>query len=181
MFLFGFELGNGWIISVFVLLISYGPMIFGGKAAKRLVNFSFSSTRGKVFSVIISVFFIAWLIYPLVLKIQVGTVQFYFGLAFLAAGAVCSVISFINYFSTPLDQPIEKGLYRISRNPIYVSMSVMVVGLALVLHSWIIGLLLVLNMLLQHFIILEEEQYCEETYGESYLQFKARVPRYLFF
>ena len=123
-----FELGNGWIITVFVLMVSYGPMLFGGKASKRLINFSFSSTRGKVLSAIMMVFFMIWLIYPLFLIIQVGTAAFFIGCVLLVSGAVCSVISFINYFSTPLDQTIEKGMYRISRNPIYVFMTLYVCG-----------------------------------------------------
>ena len=57
----------------------------------------------------------------------------------------------------------------------------MFAGMALILHSWIIGISLVFNVLMQHFIILEEEEYCEKTYGDSYIRFKSRVPRYLIF
>ena len=177
----GFELGNGWIITAFIAIISYGPMVFGGEASKRLVNFSFSSTRGKVLSAVMMVLFLLWLIYPFFLRIRVGTAAFYIGSGLLALGSVCSVISFINYFSTPLDQTIEKGMYRISRNPIYVFTTLMFVGMALTLHSWVIGISLVMNLIMQHFIILEEEVYCENTYGDSYRMFKARVPRYLIF
>lgn len=181
MSIFGFELHNGWIVSVFILLISYGPMTFAGKAGKRLVNFSFMSTRGKALSILMSAVFIVWLLCPVFLRIMFGTVQFYVGVILLIVGAVFSLISFSNYFSTPLDQTIEKGMYRISRNPIYVFMMVMLAGEAFVLHSWIIGISIVICAIMQHFIILEEEAYCEQTYGESYIKFKARVPRYLIF
>ena len=181
MSILGFELHNGWIVVVFIAIISFVPMMFAGEAGKRLVNFSFASTRGKILSVIISGLYIIWLLYPFFLKIMVRTPQFYIGMVLLVTGAVFSIISYLNYFSTPLDQPIEKGMYRISRNPIYVFMTVMLMGEALVLHSWLIGITIVLCFIMQHFIILEEEVYCEKTYGESYLQFKARVPRYLFF
>ena len=181
MSLFGMEIGNGWIISVFVLAVAYVPMIFGGKASKRLVNFSFTSSRGKVITAIMSFFFLFWLVYPVFLQIRFESILFIIGSIILAVGAVCSVISFINYFTTPLDQAIQKGLYRISRNPIYVFMTMMGAGLTLMLKSPLVGIALAGNFILQHFIILEEEEYCAAQYGESYLEFKRRVPRYLFF
>ncbi|MDC7125148.1 MAG: methyltransferase [Spirochaetales bacterium] len=146
------RIGNGWILSLMVLAVSYIPMLFGGKAAKRLVDYSFASTKGKAFSVIMSILFIPLIVYPVFLKIQIGSIQFYIGIVLLVVGAVAAITSFINYFSTPLDEPINKGMYRISRNPIYISFSLMVVGMALMLHSAIIGGLIVLNFVLQHFI-----------------------------
>ena len=43
---FSFTIGNGWILSLIILAVSYVPMLFGGKAAKRLVDYSFAGTRG---------------------------------------------------------------------------------------------------------------------------------------
>jgi protein-S-isoprenylcysteine O-methyltransferase Ste14 len=54
-------------------------------------------------------------------------------------------------------------------------------GMALMCHSGIMAILLILVCILQHFIILEEEAFCMRRYGESYKTFKERVPRYLLF
>lgn len=175
----GFEVGNGWILSLIYLAVSYGPMCFGGKAVKRLVDFSFASTMGKINSFIIMLLIVLLLAYLVFLNIQFGTVLFYVGLGLFILSGISAITSFIYYFSTPLDQPVCRGMYRISRNPIYVSMAAMAFGMVLMCHSVIIAILLVILLILQHFIILEEETFCMEKYGESYREFKQRVPRYL--
>jgi len=77
MSLLSLEIGNGWILSLIFLAVSYMPMFFGGKAAKRLVDFSFAGTIGKINSFIMMVLFIPLLAYPVFLKIQSGTILFY--------------------------------------------------------------------------------------------------------
>ncbi len=179
--MFGIEIGNGWIQSLIYLAVSYAPMLFGGKAAKRLVDFTFASTMGKINSFFIMLLFILMLVYPIFLKIQTGTFFFYTGLVLFILSGILAITSFINYFSAPLDQTICKGMYKISRNPIYVSISLMGFGMALMCHSALITIFLIMNLILQHFIILEEEKFCMEKYGNSYREFKHKVPRYLLF
>ncbi|MBN2039810.1 MAG: isoprenylcysteine carboxylmethyltransferase family protein [Spirochaetes bacterium] len=173
------EIGNGWIISLIYLAVSYLPMLFGGKAAKRLVDFSFASKKGKINSLILTVLFIFLLVYPVFLQIHFNSVFFYAGLAVFILSAIGAVTSFINYFSTPLDQTICRGMYKISRNPIYVTVTAMGFGMALMLHSPVIAVILAILSILQHLIILEEEEFCINRYGESYIEFRQRVPRYL--
>ena len=84
------------------------------------------------------------------------------------SGSAFYLVSAINYFSTPLDQPINRGIYRITRNPLYVSGTVIFIGTAFILHSAVIGASIVLNVTLQHFVILDEELFCRKKYGESY-------------
>ena len=182
MSIFGAEIGNGWILSLILLAVMYVPTIFAGKAVKkRLFDFSFTSKRGKTINGFMSLLFIVIFIYPLFLTIQFGTLLFYIGLAIYGVSGIATVISFLNYFSTPLDQPIRKGMYKISRNPIYVFASLTIAGIALMCHSVIMGVIVILHCILQHFIILEEEKFCLEKYGEEYKEFKERVPRYLLF
>ena len=180
MSVFGIEIGNGWIFSLIYLAVSYVPMLFGGKAAKRLVDFSFASVMGKINSFVIMLLNLLLFAYPVFLKIQTGTI-FYTGLGIFVLSAIAAITSFINYFSTPLDQTICKGMYRISRNPIYMSVTFMEFGMSLMCHSVIMAILLVVMLVLQHFIILEEEKFCMEKYGERYREFKQKVPRYLLF
>lgn len=181
MTILGIEIGNGWIIGLIYLAVAYLPMLFGGKATKRLVDFSFASTAGKINSFMIMGLFVLIIVYPVFLTIQFGTVFFYIGLvAFLLSG-IAVITSFVNYVSTPLDQTICKGMYKISRNPIYVSVAAMGFGMALMCHSVIIAIFLIILLILQHFIILEEEKFCMDKYGESYREFKQNVPRYFLF
>ena len=181
MSIFGVEIGNGWILSLILLAVMYVPMTFGGKAAKRLSDFSFASKRAKSMAAFMSLLFIVAIVYPLFLTMQFGSLLFYIGLAVYVVSGIATVITLLNYFSTPLDQPIRKGMYKISRNPMYLFASLVVAGIALMCHSVIMGVIVILHSILQHFIILEEEKFCLEKYGEEYKEFKERVPRYLLF
>lgn len=176
-----FKIENGWILSLLILSIAYGPKVFGGRRYKRLVNYNFASPKGRVFSALVSAALLIMAVYPLFLRLRVGTFMFNMGLAlFIISGAV-AVTSFCNYLTTPMDQAICRGIYRVSRNPIYLSMTSMSAAMAMMLHSLVIGGLVLGTALLQHFIILEEEQFCEQKYGEAFLSYKAQVPRYFSF
>jgi protein-S-isoprenylcysteine O-methyltransferase Ste14 len=81
---------------------------------------------------------------------------------------------------TPTPSLIVEGPYRFSRNPIYVAMTAMQVGIGLALDNiWIIGLA-VPALATVHFIaVLPEERYLAEAFAASYEQYRARVRRYL--
>jgi protein-S-isoprenylcysteine O-methyltransferase Ste14 len=179
MSIFGFKIENGWILSVIFLAVSYLPMMFSSRGAKRLVNFSWMSKRGNFIAVLLFVLYFGMMIYTLFLPIQFNSLLFYFGLGVFALGLLGSVISLVNYFTTSLDQVISKGIYQISRNPVYVTMAVCWLGIAIMLDSMIIAVATVVYMVLTHWVVLEEEDYCQKTFGDDYLEYKNSVPRYL--
>jgi protein-S-isoprenylcysteine O-methyltransferase Ste14 len=74
---------------------------------------------------------------------------------------------------------VTTGVFRYSRNPMYVGMSLMVVGLAIALASdWMLVALIPAALVVHYGAILREERYLEQKFGEPYRQFKASVPRY---
>lgn len=80
----------------------------------------------------------------------------------------------------PTTSMLERGPYRRSRNPLYLGMIALYVGLALLLPTlW--GLLLVpLAMVLVEWgAIRPEERFLHETFGEAYDAYVARVRRWL--
>ncbi len=80
----------------------------------------------------------------------------------------------------PTTTVIQKGLFRYSRNPIYLSFCVATVGAGLVLNSWwIVVSVAVLKPLLERFVISREEAYLEKKFGEHYLDYKKQVRRWL--
>jgi protein-S-isoprenylcysteine O-methyltransferase Ste14 len=82
------------------------------------------------------------------------------------------------------DQPVraivQTGPYRITRNPMYLGMGMILSGAAFLLNA-IGGLLLVPVFLLalDRFQIRREEAYLERQFGGQYLQYKHRVRRWL--
>jgi len=74
----------------------------------------------------------------------------------------------------------ERGPFRLTRNPMYLQMVLVCIGLAVVLMNWwVLVLTPVAGWLLQRFAILPEEAYLERKFGEAYLAYKGRVRRWL--
>lgn len=80
----------------------------------------------------------------------------------------------------PTSTIIKRGVFRYSRNPIYLAFCIATVGSGLVLNSWwiLIGVL-PLIYLLQQLVIKREEAYLESKFGEVYLDYKRRVRRWV--
>ena len=76
---------------------------------------------------------------------------------------------------------ITTGIYRISRNPYFFSYDILILGYILFFPSIILIVLYIALVVIFHQMILEEEKYLEAVHGDSYLQYKVRVSRYLSF
>lgn len=70
------------------------------------------------------------------------------------------------------------GIYRYSRNPIYASFIFMNTATFLFLPSVILLLIMLYGMIVHHYIILGEEQFLENTFGDEFRAYKKHVPRY---
>jgi protein-S-isoprenylcysteine O-methyltransferase Ste14 len=72
------------------------------------------------------------------------------------------------------------GLYRFSRNPMYIAVTLILSGWALGFHSralWIYALAVALTFHLR--VVFGEEPWLARTHGEAWPRYKARVPRWL--
>jgi protein-S-isoprenylcysteine O-methyltransferase Ste14 len=75
---------------------------------------------------------------------------------------------------------IEAGPFRITRNPMYLQMVLVCVGVAIALGNvWILALTPLCAWLLQVLAIHPEERYLEHKFGACYFTYKARVRRWL--
>lgn len=80
----------------------------------------------------------------------------------------------------PSEALITDGPFRISRNPIYVAMTGLYMGLAFLLNSaWPVMLFVPLLMLMQWGVILREERYLFRKFGNEYTAYRSRVRRWL--
>jgi protein-S-isoprenylcysteine O-methyltransferase Ste14 len=75
---------------------------------------------------------------------------------------------------------IVEGPYRFTRNPMYVGLTSIQIGVGAALDNGWVVLLAVPALLLVHLIaVIPEERYLEETFGAGYAELKRRVRRYL--
>ena len=107
-------------------------------------------------------------------------------LAVLGIGIAAAAIFRFRALGTPVDptgRPTALstgGIYRFTRNPMYLGAVVMFAGIALALRSsWLLLLVPALAILLEHLAIRREEAYLERRFGEAYRAYKARVRRWV--
>jgi protein-S-isoprenylcysteine O-methyltransferase Ste14 len=75
---------------------------------------------------------------------------------------------------------ILQGPYRFTRNPMYVGVTLVVLGIGLAFNNLWISLFALPALGIVHLIaVLPEERYLSEKFGESYREYLARVRRYI--
>lgn len=80
----------------------------------------------------------------------------------------------------PTQTLIVSGWYRYVRNPMYVAVLAIIFGQALLFGNRNLALYGAAVWLLFHsFVVLHEEPRLKRTFGESYLEFQRRVPRWI--
>jgi protein-S-isoprenylcysteine O-methyltransferase Ste14 len=80
----------------------------------------------------------------------------------------------------PATALITEGPFRFTRNPLYLSLALLYLGIGLWLGAlWPIVLLPALMLLVQQLVVLREEAYLESRFGDAYRTYRNRVRRWL--
>jgi len=110
------------------------------------------------------------------------------GILMLAISLVFLYTSLRKFFLTkntlilikPASSLQTTGIYNISRNPMYVSLTLIYLGLTCLIGNWWnIILFPILFFILQEYIIKREEKYLERAFGIEYTNYKRKVRRWL--
>jgi protein-S-isoprenylcysteine O-methyltransferase Ste14 len=87
---------------------------------------------------------------------------------------------FVSHIATPIEkEPLTKGLYRYSRNPMYVTQFVMFIGVGIACVSWVFLLFTIVYTTFSAILVTSEEKHCLEQYGDSYHEYMKRTPRWI--
>lgn len=153
-----------------------------GKTPINPVLFITGKTSGYLTWVIL----ILSLIELKLLPVHSGSITKLVALTFLVIGILLLIMSSINLGrSVRLGLPNTKtvlkqsGIYRISRNPMYLGFNAVTLASMIYTSNWIIILLGAYSIIIYHYIILGEEKFLTERFGEQYSDFKRNVRRYL--
>jgi protein-S-isoprenylcysteine O-methyltransferase Ste14 len=80
----------------------------------------------------------------------------------------------------PVSHMVTQGPFQYTRNPAYLSMTMIYTGISSLANAlWAILLLPVALQVIQRGVIEREERYLERKFGEEYLRYKARVGRWI--
>lgn len=113
--------------------------------------------------------------------------QFAMGILLICAGAGILTYCVMGFTragtNVPPNKPatalVTEGPYNFSRNPIYISMVLIYLGLCFLFDLvWGFPLLIPLIYVINTYVIEREEGYLEKKFGEQYLAYKEKVKRW---
>ena len=80
----------------------------------------------------------------------------------------------------PSTRIVAHGLYRFTRNPMYIGFALWTLGLAILVDSaWMLLAGPIGLVLIDRIVITREERYLERKFGKEYLNYKRRVRRWI--
>ncbi len=111
------------------------------------------------------------------------------GLIFVTVGFIFGILALIAMKNSwrvgiKYDQKtdlVKTGIYRVSRNPYFLSYDILILGYILIFPSIILIVLFLALAVVFHKMILEEEKYLESVHEDNYLDYQNEVNRYLTF
>jgi protein-S-isoprenylcysteine O-methyltransferase Ste14 len=75
---------------------------------------------------------------------------------------------------------VQTGLYRFTRNPMYLGLAFLQAGVGLLWgQPWILIMLVPVILVIQSFTVAWEERYLERRFGDEYRAYRARVRRWI--
>ena len=117
-----------------------------------------------------------------------GSALYGLGAALIAIGLVLMAVAMRLFrragTNVPTGKPttalVTAGIYRWSRNPIYLALSLIYAGIGVAADNpWILGLIVPLLAVIRYRVVAREEVYLERKFGESYRTYKASTRRWL--
>jgi protein-S-isoprenylcysteine O-methyltransferase Ste14 len=111
----------------------------------------------------------------------VGAVLAACGFVMIAMGTRRFVAAGTNVPPTlPTTALVVDGIYRRTRNPLYLGLTLVYLGLGVAAGSlWSIGLVVPLLWVINIGVVTREERYLERKFGDGYRDYKARVRRWI--
>ena len=172
---------NGlWLMLPFLAVRFLLPLALGREALRRAARFAPMRGGEKI----------AYAVY------QAATVAIFVCLGFLTVrwdgtwtslvGGVCYVgglglcTAAMAAFCAPDGRGLNvNGVYRLSRHPMYAGYFVCFMGMALLARSPVLLGVVMIFQIAAHWMVLAEERWCLETFGDDYARYMKGVRRYL--
>ncbi len=171
---------NGSLLLAPLLLIRYGLIYCVNRdALKRAAFYPPAQGAEKAALILYQLATAGLLIVPFFLSIRPGNAGFWGGLTLYGVGIALLAVSTANFAGAPPRGFCQTGLYRFSRNPMYVGYFICFLGCALLTRSLLLLAVLFIFQGATHFLILAEERWCKAAFGPAYARYMKTVRRYL--
>lgn len=174
-------------MSGFLLLIPFCiirfllPFILNKKAIQRAAHFAPVQGRERAAYYIYQLSNAGLLLCLLFLKVQPEySWWFYTGLICYFFSGLCLGAAAMAAFSFPDNKGLNtNGIYRFSRNPMYVGYFICFTGMSVLTCSLMMFCVVLVFQISAHWIILAEERECIQRFGEDYIRYMKQVRRYV--
>lgn len=171
---------NAAPILIPLVLIRYGLMgLWGGDALRRAAHFPAAEGIERAFAWLYQLSSLCLIALPFFLRVDAASRLFIPGLAAYGLGVPVLAKATIDFARPQQGGFRQAGLYRVSRNPMYVGYALYFLGCALLTASWAMLAAFLLLQISTHFLILSEERWCRMAFGEAYKAYMERVRRYV--
>ena len=178
-----FKIGfwNAWIFMI-VFIFQMIVMFFAGKDIMKrshVLNNIRRTPFERNISLIANFVWLLSMVYSIFLQLRLGTTWFWIGFSVFIIGLTILGLATIAFITTPIDQLIQKGVYRFSRHPMYLSTLLICLGTSIATTSWIFILLSFVIFICFHYEAIVEEKCCHNDYKDLYKEYQRRVPMWI--
>lgn len=170
---------NAVLLVIPLFIIRFGLLGMINKSAlRRAAFFAPLEGRERMAYFFYQVLNIMIILYPLFLKIQTKQPRLLVGSFVYILGIVVLVISTIAFAKPNYSGLNANGIYKLSRNPMYVGYFIYFLGCVVLTNSMVLLIILLVFQISAHWIILSEERWCIQKFGSNYVSYMKRVNRY---
>jgi len=181
-----FQIGlwNAWIL----IALNFSTTMFASLINKEGVaramgtgeNVPQSSKTQKIVLLITHALIMpATMFYSIFLPLKLETTWLYIGLPICFLAMIINLMAGVSFATTPLNAPVTRGIYRISRHPIYSGGFLINLGVGIACASWFFIVCALLWIICMRVGIIDEERFVLEKYGDAYQQYLKRTPRWI--
>lgn len=170
---------NAIVLGIPIILVRYGLLsIVNKEALARAAFFPPVQGREKTAFAVYQVTTLFLLIAPAFFRIHLATILNCLGGFLFLAGLALYVLAILDFARPQAGGVNKNGLYRYSRNPMYVAFFLYFLGCSLLIISWLyLGVLLVFQVSV-HYLTLSEERWCL-AHLPDYGSYMNTVRRYM--
>ncbi|MEA4875854.1 isoprenylcysteine carboxylmethyltransferase family protein [Anaerorhabdus sp.] len=172
---------NGFLLLIPFLLIRFNLLSKLSKdGIRRAAHFPSMQGNGILVYWIYQISNVVLFIYLFFLNVTfTATWIFILGIFLYILGLITGAISVMDFAKPKKSGLNNSGIYKFSRNPMYVSYFMIFVGCSLLTKSIPLFIIVLIFQISAHGIILAEEKWCVAEFGNDYLNYMSNVRRYI--
>ncbi len=160
---------------VFTMLFSY---FLDKEGFKRGGDESWVKKEDKLLLHLSGYIYMTIIIFSIFVPLNNDTNLFNVGIVIYILTMLLSAYTSYSFVTAPQDKLITKGIYKYSRNPIYLVNSLVIIITGLLTNASIYFILFAIYIISTYFTIKIEEEYCAVKYADDYREYLKHTARY---